>query len=176
MNHRSASWSSPSAQTVEKIKALFIHVCVCLSVPMCKNIHSNIYLKWINIKMDYIGNSSSCVFGENQSCIKIYSDVIKVLCLQQRIPPSHVHLFPKQLLDPITEWPNKVLSQQAEVRVKVDLGVCVPLRGEVGSKKGPLVLMELLWSWVDGYSPEILLLFFTWVRDSYSYFCMAFCF
>ena len=49
------------------------------------------------------------------------------------------------------------------MRVKVEVGVCVALRGEVGSKEGPVVLMELVRSWVDGYVPEILLVF-TWVR------------
>ncbi len=74
--------------------------------------------------------------------------------------------MPKQLLDPLTKWPHKVLSQQPEVCVKVEVGVCVALGGEVGSKEGPVVLMELLKSWVEGYGPEILLFFFNWIRNS----------
>lgn len=53
--------------------------------------------------------------------------------------------------------------------VKVEVGVCIALRGEVGSKEGPVVLVELFRSWVDGYGPEVLLLFFTWVRKSGSF-------
>lgn len=78
---------------------------------------------------------------------------------------SHVYLVLEQLLDPLTEWSHKVLSQQAKVRVKVDVCVCVASRGEVGSEEGSVVLLELLRGWVDGYSPEILLLFLTWVRN-----------
>lgn len=121
------------------------------------------HLKWANVKLDYVGNSSMGTFGCHQLCIKIYSDIIKLFWL---IGSFHVPLVPKKLLDPITEWPHKIFSEQPEVRVQVEVGVCVALRGEVGSKEGLLVLMELLWSWVDGYGPEILLLFFTWVGNS----------
>lgn len=109
--------------------------------------------------------------GHHQSCVKIYSDIIKAPCLQLFITPSHVHLVSKQLLDPLTKWPHKVLSQQPEVCVKVKVGVCVALSGEVGSKKRPLVLMKLLRGWVDGYGPEILLIFSTWVKNSGSFNC-----
>lgn len=102
--------------------------------------------------------------GHHQPCVKIHSDIVKALLLQWTVAPAHVHLVPKQLLDPLPERPHKVLSQQSEVRVKVEVGVCVALRGEVGSQEGPVVLMELLRSRVDGYGPEILLLFFTLVR------------
>lgn len=43
--------------------------------------------------------------------------------------------------------------------------VCVALGGEVGSEEGPLVLMELLRCGVDGYGPEILLIFCSGVRE-----------
>lgn len=124
------------------------------------------HLKWTNVKLDYVGNSGMRTFGHHQLCVKIYSDIIKLVCLQWLIGSFHVHMVPKKLLDPVTEWPHKVLSQQPEVRVQVEVGVCVALRGEVGSKEGLLVLMELLRSWVDGYIPEILLFFFTWIRNS----------
>lgn len=101
--------------------------------------------------------------GKNHLCVKIDSDVVKALFSQILISHSRVHLTSKNLLDSITEWAHKVLSHQTEVRVEVDVGVCVALGGEVGSKEGPLVPMELLGCWVDGYSPEILLIFCTGV-------------
>lgn len=45
------------------------------------------------------------------------------------------------------------------------MGVCVALGGEIGSKEGPLVLMELLRCGVDGYGPEVLLILCAGVRE-----------
>lgn len=118
-------------------------------------------LKWLSVKLDCVGEACVSALGHHQSCIKIYSDIIKALCLQRFITPPHVHLVLKQLLDPFPEWPHKVLSQQAEVCVKVKVGVCVALRGEVGPEKGPVFLTKLLRGWVDRYGPEILLVFST---------------
>lgn len=67
-------------------------------------------------------------------------------------------MVPEQLLDPLAEWPHKVLSQQPEVCVEVELGAGVALRGEVGSEERPLVLVELLRGRVDRQGPEVLAL------------------
>lgn len=107
--------------------------------------------------------------GHHQLCVKIHSDVIEALGLQWLITASYGHLVPSQLLDPLPERPYKVFSQQPEVCVKVEVGVCVALRGEVGSEEGPVLLLELLWGWVDRYGSEILLLFLTWVRNNGSF-------
>ena len=107
-----------------------------------------------------MGHSGTRTFRHQNLGVKIYSDVVKALVLQRFIILSHVTLVLDQLLDPVTERSNKVLPQQSEVCVKVDMGACVALRSEVCSEEGLLFLVELLRSWVDGYSPEIFLLFF----------------
>lgn len=112
-----------------------------------------------------MGNASIGASGPNHLCVQIDSDIVKLLCPQRLISGSHVHLTCKNLLDSIAERAHKVLSQQTEVRVKVDVGVCVALGGEVGSKKGPLLLTELLRCGVDRYVPEILLIFCARVRE-----------
>ncbi len=126
-------------------------------------------MKWLNVKLDCVGNASLCALGHHQLHVKIYSDIIESLRLQLFLVHSHVHLVLKQLLDPLAEWSHKVLSQQSEVRVKVEVGVCVTLRGEVGSEEGLDVLMELLGRRVDGYGPVVLLIFPTWVRNGVTF-------
>lgn len=149
------------------LKNVLVVLDKCLINTKCnKYINPETNLKWLNVKLDYVGKASRRALGHHQFGVKIYSDVIKALLLQWIITPSFVHFVLKELLDPLTEWPHKVLSQQPEVRVEVEVGVCVALRGEVGSQEGPVFLMELLTSWVDGYGPEILLIFFTWVRNN----------
>lgn len=108
-----------------------------------------------------MGDSSIGAHGESHVCVQIDSDVIEAL--RRQILTSRVTV--KNLLDSVTERAHKVLSQETEVRVKVDVCVCVALGGEVGSKEGPLVVVELLTSGVDGYGPEILLAFCTRVRE-----------
>lgn len=105
-----------------------------------------------------------CALGGHHLRVKINADIIEAFCLQWALIPSHFQLITQQLLNPIPEWPHKVLSHQPEVCVQVEVGVCVALRGEVGSEEGPVVRLELLYGWIDGYGPEILLIFFTWVR------------
>lgn len=131
-------------------------------------------LKWLDVKLDYVCKASMSALGHHHLCVKIYADIIKALGPQWLIAPSHVYLVLEQLLDPLTEWPHKVLPQQTEVRVKVEMRVCVALRGEVGSKEGPVVLLELFRSWVDGYGPEILLLFFNWVGSNEQFILIQF--
>lgn len=97
----------------------------------------------MNVELYYVDNAICGAGGPNNSYVKIDSDVVKLLCPQSLISCSHVLLTRKNLLDSVAERAHKVLSQQAEVRVKVDVGVCVALGGEVGSKEGPLLLMEL---------------------------------
>lgn len=103
-----------------------------------------------------------CAFGHNKLRIKINPDVIKVLGLCWNHVASQVHLDIQQLLDPLPKWSDKVLSEQPEVSVEVEVGVCVTLTGEVGSQKWLVVLLELLRSWIDWYGPEILLFFITY--------------
>lgn len=129
-------------------------------------IHPEANLEWLEVKLDYVGEASLRALRHHHFCVKIYSDIIKALCPQWLITPSHVFLVLEQFLYPLTKWPHKVLSQQTEVSVKVEVCVCVALRGEVGSKEGPVLQLELLRSWADGYGPEILLLFVTWVGNS----------
>lgn len=119
----------------------------------------------MKVELYYEGNASIGASGKSHLCVKIDPDIVKALCPQRLIPHSHVHLTSKNLLDSITERAHKVLPQQTEVRVKVDVGVCVALGGEVGSKEGPLFLVELLRCGVDGYGPEILLIFCARVRE-----------
>lgn len=82
-------------------------------------------LKWLNIKLDYVGEPSLRALGHHQLRVKVYSDIIEALRLQSTA--SNVLLAPEQLLDPLAERPHKVLSQQAEMRVEVEFGVCVAL-------------------------------------------------
>lgn len=122
--------------------------------------HSRIsYPKWLDIKLQNVGNPRTCEFGHQQFGVKIHCDVVKAsVCLKTPRPCS----FHEQILDAVTQRSHKVLSHQSEVRVEVETGACVALRSEVLSEEGLLVLMELCMSWIDGYSPEVLLLFFSY--------------
>lgn len=123
-------------------------------------------LKWLLVKLDYVGEACVCALRHDHFCVKIYSNVVKVVCPQWLISLSHVLLFVQQLPDPLAKWPHKVLPQQTKVRVEVKVRVRVALGGEVGSKERPELLLELLRSRVDGYGPEVLLLVLVWVGNS----------
>lgn len=110
-----------------------------------------------------MGNSSIGALGKNHTRVKIDSDVIKTHCPLKLIPPFHLVIA--NLPDSIAERAHKVLSEQTEVRVKVDVGVCIGLGGEVGSEEGPLFHVELFRCGVDGYSPEILQVFCGGVKE-----------
>lgn len=96
-------------------------------------------LERLGVKLNLIGNSRRCAHGNHQPGVRVDGDAIETPVLER-----DVLLAVQQLLNALAERPHKVLPQEAEVGVQVDLGAGVALGGLVAPEERPGVQVQLL--------------------------------